>query len=116
MTDKDEEATMGGGSTTFCELCGGMSPENVVVVAKMWGEVSYEVGEARGRELASNFFKPALNNDAQLVRNTKQAAHAVIRNTTVKRPVALRIQRELVEGPISHFEWLPMSGLRNLEG
>jgi hypothetical protein len=51
----------------------------VVLLTNMWGEVSHEVGEARERELTSNFFKPALDKGAQLVRhhNTEQSAHTL---------------------------------------
>jgi membrane protein involved in colicin uptake len=71
----------------------------VVLLTNMWGEVSHEVGEARERELTSNFFKPALDKGAQLVRhhNTEQSAHNVIRTIMNNHPVVLQIQREIVD-------------------
>ena len=65
----------------------------------MWDEVSQNVGEARERELASNYLKPALDKGAQMVRhhNTEQSAHDVIRRIMNNHPVVLRIQRELVD-------------------
>ena len=73
--------------------------KNVVLVTNMWDEVSPDVGEARERELASNFLKPALDKGAQMVRhyNTEQSAHDVIRRIMNNHPVALQIQRELVD-------------------
>ena len=65
----------------------------------MWGEVTHDVGEARERELASVFLKPALDKGAQMARyhNTDQSAHDVIRRIMNNHPVVLQIQREVVE-------------------
>jgi len=65
----------------------------------MWGEVPHGVGEARERELASKFLKPALDKGARMVRhhNTEQSAHDVIRHIVNNHPVVLQIQRELVD-------------------
>ena len=48
---------------------------------------------------SGKFFKPALDNGAQLVRhhNTVQSAHSIIRRIVANHPVALQIQRELVD-------------------
>ena len=83
----------------FRELCGETSLKNVVLVTNMWDEVSHGVGEARERELASTFLKPALDKGAQMVRhhNTEQSAHDVIRRIMNNHPVVLQIQRELVD-------------------
>ena len=83
----------------FRELCGDAALKNVVLVTNMWGEVSRDVGEARENELSGKFFKPALDNGAQLVRhhNTVQSAHSIIRRIVANHPVALQIQRELVD-------------------
>ena len=78
---------------------------NAVLVTNMWGEVSLNVGEARERDLSSDFLKPALDEGAQMARhdNTAQSAHdiirTIIRNAERHHPVALRIQHELVEDP-----------------
>ena len=83
----------------FRELCGETTLKNVVIVTNMWGEVPPHAGEARESELSSNFFKPALDKGAQMVRhqNTAQSAHDIIRMIGRNRPVALQIQRELVD-------------------
>ena len=81
------------------DLCGDSTLKNVVLVTNMWGGVSPEIGEARENELASRFFKPVLDKGAQMVRhhNTIQSAHDIIRRIMENRPVALQIQRELVD-------------------
>jgi hypothetical protein len=85
----------------FRELCGDSSLKNVVILTNMWGEVSLQVGEAREAELAreDKFFRPALDKRAQLARhtNTVESAKAILRLLVQKKPVALRIQRELVD-------------------
>jgi len=83
----------------FRELCGDTSLKNVVLVTNMWGEVSQDVGEARERELTTNFFKPVLDKGAQLARHhhTTESAHDIIRSIMKNQPVALQIQRELVD-------------------
>jgi len=65
----------------------------------MWGEVTHEVGEARERELASIFLKPALDKGARMIphHNTGRSAHDVIRHIMNNHPVVLQIQRELVD-------------------
>jgi len=99
------DVRMGGISTRnfkmFRELCGESTLKNVVVVTNMWSEVSQEVGEAREAELASRdiFFKPVLDKGAQLVRheNTQESAEAIMHYLISNHPLALRIQRELVD-------------------
>jgi len=83
----------------FRELCGDSSLKNVILVTNMWGEVSKDVGEAREKELITNFFKPVLDKGAQLDRhrNTAQSAHDIIRRIMRNRPITLQIQRELVD-------------------
>jgi hypothetical protein len=63
------------------------------------GEVEQGVGEARERELADIYFKPALDKAAQLVRhhNTIQSSHDIIRRIMKNDPAPLRIQEELVD-------------------
>ena len=83
----------------FRELCGDSTLKNVSVVTNMWGEVSAGVGEARERELATNFFKSTLEKGAHLTRhhNTAQSAHDIIRRIMKNQPIVLQIQRELVD-------------------
>ena len=65
----------------------------------MWGEVAHDVGEAREKELASIFLKPALDKGARMTphHNTEQSAHDVIRHIMNNHPVVLQIQREVVD-------------------
>ena len=99
ISDRRFSGIAGRNFKIFRELCGESSLKNVVLVTNMWGEVSHEVGEARERELASNFLKLALDKGAQMVRhhNTEQSAHDVIRRIMNNHPVVLQIQRELVD-------------------
>ena len=99
ISDRRFSGIAGRNFKIFRELCGETSLKNVVLVTNMWGEVSQDVGEARERELASNFLKPALDKGAQMVRhhNTEQSAHDVIRRIMNNHPVVLQIQREVVD-------------------
>jgi membrane protein involved in colicin uptake len=99
ISDRRFSGIAGRNFKVFRELCGETSLKNVVLVTNMWGEVSHDVGEARERELASNFLKPALDKGAQMVRhhNTKQSANDVVRRIMNNHPVVLQIQRELVD-------------------
>jgi hypothetical protein len=83
----------------FRELCGDKTLKNVVLVTNMWGEVPLDVGEAREQELVGQFFKPVLDKGAQIARhhNTVESAHDIIRRIMNNRPIALQIQRELVD-------------------
>jgi len=83
----------------FRELCGDSTLKNVILVTNMWGEVPQDVGEARENELTTNYFKPALGKGAQLARhhNTAQSAQDIIRRIMKNQPIALQIQRELVD-------------------
>jgi DNA polymerase III alpha subunit (gram-positive type) len=85
----------------FRQLCGESSLKNVVLVTNMWSEVSAEVGEARETELRQRdiFFKPVLDRHARLLRheNTLESAQSIIRYLIGNHPMALRIQRELVD-------------------
>jgi chromosome segregation ATPase len=83
----------------FRELCGDDTLQNVVLVTNMWAQVTQDVGEAREKELATNFFKPVLVKGARLTRHydTAQSAHDIIRSIMKNIPIPLQIQRELVD-------------------
>ena len=83
----------------FRQLCGDETLRNVILVTNMWGEVTLEDGEDRETELATNYFKSALDKGAQFTRhyNTVQSAHNIIRSIMKNIPIPLRIQRELVD-------------------
>ena len=83
----------------FRKLCGESTLKNVVFVTNMWKLDSHDINEAREKELSGNFFKPALDKGAQIVRhyNTTESAHNIIRGIMKNRPAVLQIQRELVD-------------------
>ena len=99
ISDRRFSGIAGRNFKIFRELCGETSLKNIVLVTNMWGEVKHDVGEARERELASIFLKPALDKGAQMIPhyNTEQSAHDVIRHIMNNHPVVLQIQRELVD-------------------
>ena len=84
----------------FRELCGDTTLKNVVLVTNMWGEVTQDVGEARERELTTNFFRPVLNKGAQIARHhyNPQSAHDIIRRIMKNQPFRPRAQRESTGG------------------
>ena len=81
------------------EICGDPTLKNIIIVTNMWGVVSSDVGETREQELVRPFFKPALDQGAQLARhyNTTKSAHDIVRCVMKNQPIALQIQRELVD-------------------
>ena len=83
----------------FRNLCGESTLKNVVLVTSMWKVDSMDINEARETELSSKFFKPTLDKGAQMVRhhNTTESAHYILRKIMDNHPVALQIQRELVD-------------------
>lgn len=85
----------------FRKLCGDDTLEHVQIVTNMWSSVEREVGEEREHSLATSdrFFKPALDKGARFVRhdNTRHSAHAIIRQLVGLPPVALQLQREMVD-------------------
>ena len=99
ISDKRFTGITGRNFKMFRELCGDTTLKNVILVTNMWGEVSRDIGEAREDELTSDFFKPVLDKGAQMARhhNTAQSAHGIIQRIMKNRPVALQIQRELVD-------------------
>ena len=99
ISDKRFTGITGRNFKMFRELCGDTTLKNVILVTNMWGEVSRDIGEAREDELTNDFFKPVLDKGAQMARhhNTAQSAHDIIRKIMKNRPVALQIQRELVD-------------------
>ncbi|KAK1223854.1 hypothetical protein PQX77_013250 [Marasmius sp. AFHP31] len=85
----------------FRKLCGEESLRNVVIVTNRWEEVDLNRGEARERELMTEeqFFKPALDEGAQMVRhnNTPQVARSILSHLIQNKPIPLRIQVEVVD-------------------
>ena len=83
----------------FKEMCGIEAAKNVAIVTTMWDEVHASRGEARERELRSQFFKPILDQGAQLLRNDniQQSALRIIAHFIENQPVPLGIQQEIVD-------------------
>ena len=83
----------------FRELCGDTTLRNTVLVTNMWTRDSRDANETREHELSTKFFKPVLDKGAQLIRHhdTAQSTHDIIRKIMANHPVALQIQRELVD-------------------
>ena len=85
----------------FRKLCGNNTLENVVLVTNMWGldDEDVDVNLSREEELSDKFFKLTLDKGAQMVRHlgTTGSAHNIIRKIINNNPVALQIQRELVD-------------------
>ena len=69
----------------FRELCGRSTLENVIIVTTGWDHVSLGDGEVCESALVTDFFKPALDDGAKLVRYrvaAQQTAHDIIRRVT----------------------------------
>ena len=80
-------------------MCGEQALQNVIFVTNKWGNVTPEVGSAREQELASDFYKPALDRGAVLRRHddTIESAHRIIKDMLGKEQVTLRIQEEIAD-------------------
>lgn len=99
------DVRMGGLSVRYFRLlrrlCGEKTLKNLAIVTNMWGEVSLSVGEAREAELASkeNFFKPALDKGAVLLRHTHtfDSVANILRHFICSKPLPLQIQDEMVD-------------------
>ncbi|KAJ2926304.1 hypothetical protein H1R20_g10791, partial [Candolleomyces eurysporus] len=87
----------------FRGLCGDPFLRNVVIMTNMWSRLSTEMeGHRRVAELASldDFFKPAIANGAVMMHHAKDtvdSARAVIRQILKNHPIALDIQKEIVD-------------------
>ena len=81
----------------FRKLCGGSALKNVVLVTNRTSRLG-----AREEELASDFFRHALDKGARMVwhYNTAESAHDIIGRIVANRPVVLQIQR----GPVDEHE------------
>ena len=79
-------------------ICGEEILRNVVLVTNMWDSVDQEVGAERERQLAAEFFKPALDRGAQILRHydSPESAHDIIRAILANGRTALQVQQELI--------------------
>jgi len=99
ITEPRFTGTAGENFRMFRKLCGDSTLNGITLVTNVWGEVSQEVGEEREEQLASIYFKPALDKGASMARhlNTVESAHDIIRGIIAKRrQEPLQIQHELV--------------------
>ena len=83
----------------FRELCGEKTLKNVILMTNMWGRVALQQGEAREQQLRDEHFKAAIEKGAKICRHydTPQSARAILRIILKNQPVALKIQRELID-------------------
>ncbi|KIK51367.1 hypothetical protein GYMLUDRAFT_234181 [Collybiopsis luxurians FD-317 M1] len=87
----------------FHNLCGYDAMKNIAVITTRWDLVTETEGASREREIRTNpsFFKDAITNGAGLIRhltNTTHSAQEILSDLIVKsEPVALKIQKELVD-------------------
>ncbi|KAI0696922.1 P-loop containing nucleoside triphosphate hydrolase protein [Cytidiella melzeri] len=84
------------------KLCGMKTLKNVIITTNRWDEVNKEVGQARETAMkrSDKFFKPALDQGAQidrLVDQSQEAAQGILRRLLWHDPAALRLQEELVD-------------------
>lgn len=87
----------------FRKLCGDDTLRNVVIVTNMWGEVPVDRGEQRERELETqdDFFKPALDRGARMLRHdhgSVKSAEEIMRQVLTNTPTVLDTQRDVVDG------------------
>ena len=90
----------------FSTLCGNEALQNVAIVTTMWDRPDVQPNlakhELRERRLSEDpkFFQPAIEKHAQVFRhyNTKSSADKIISYLLDKKPIFLRIQKELGDG------------------
>ena len=84
----------------FRELCGEKTLKNVILMTNMWGRVTPQQGADREQQLRDKFFKAAVDKGAQICRhraNTPESAREILRKILKNEPLALKIQRELID-------------------
>ncbi|KAF8595024.1 hypothetical protein BDV93DRAFT_409222, partial [Ceratobasidium sp. AG-I] len=88
---------------TFYELCGETSLVNVVILTNMWHDPAQPIELTRENELMTSetFFQPALCKGARSARYVlgggPNRAHDIIRMFMSNTPMALQVQREMVD-------------------
>ncbi|QRV94467.1 50S ribosome-binding GTPase [Ceratobasidium sp. AG-Ba] len=95
---------MGGSSARtfnlFRRMCGTDSLKNVVIATNMWSMPPTEMENRRQDQLQNEFFKPALDERARLVRRAtpgRESAHEIIRKLVGQQARPTRIQEEMVD-------------------
>ncbi|KAG8731937.1 hypothetical protein FRC11_001479 [Ceratobasidium sp. 423] len=86
----------------FRGLCGQETLSNVLIVTNMWSNppTTKEVRNEKQLRENSKFFQPAIAAGARMVRRpykNSESAHDIIRMLLDKPPVAMKIQRQIVD-------------------
>ena len=85
----------------FRELCGRDPLKNVIVVTSFWSNVAPRIGDSREEELRTTpeFWGEMIRRGSRMARfnDSRSSALDIIMSLVSKDPVALNIQRELVE-------------------
>ncbi|CAE6519813.1 unnamed protein product [Rhizoctonia solani] len=86
----------------FRKLCGKDSLSNVLLVTNMWSDPPTPQQIDRETELRTHvdFFQPAIEQGATMIRRTHkntESAHDIIRMLLKKDPIAMQVQKELVD-------------------
>ncbi|KAJ3484478.1 hypothetical protein NLI96_g5624 [Meripilus lineatus] len=86
----------------FEQLCGNDAIKNSAIVTNMWGNVDPATAKSREEELRTqpDFFRGAIEAGAKFLHhkhNTQESAHAILSKLITNTPVALGIQRELLD-------------------
>lgn len=83
----------------FREFCGEKTLKNVILMTNMWGRVTPQQGAAREQQLKDKYLKEAIEKGAQICRhnNTPESARAILRKILHNQPIALKIQREMID-------------------
>lgn len=101
VTDKRVTGSSMKNLRLFRKLCGEDNMANVVLVTTMWEDIDPVKGAANERELCGtgSFWATMLAQGASTVRynNDRGRALEIIQDVVRKSPVALKIQRELVD-------------------
>jgi chromosome segregation ATPase len=84
------------------ELCGQETLSNVLIVTNMWSDppTAKQLQTEKQLQESSKFFEPAIKAGARMVRRPRKdadSAHDIIRLLLDKAPVAMKIQRQIVD-------------------
>ncbi|CAE6531182.1 unnamed protein product [Rhizoctonia solani] len=102
ITDTRVDNTSRQTFNVFQKLCAKDSHSNILIVTNMWPDPPTSEQVARETELRTHpdLFQPTMKQGATMVRRTyrsKQSAHNIIRMLLNKTPVAMQVQKELVD-------------------
>lgn len=84
----------------FRRMCGTDTLRNVVIATNMWSNPPTSTEEGRERQLRQEFFRPALDEGARMVRRGnpgREATHDVLRMLLGQTPRPARLQQEIVD-------------------